>query len=124
MICLDSSAWIELLTDGRRAKQVAKQMLSEQVVVPTLVLFEVYRHLTKVGREAEAMLSTGLLSRHHVQDLTREIALNAADLSLELQLPMADSIVLATARAHSAPLITLDNDFADVDGAVVIRPRA
>jgi predicted nucleic acid-binding protein len=49
------------------------------------------------------------------------LALEAADVSLELGLAMADSIVYATARRHGATLVTADADFAGLPGAVVIR---
>jgi toxin FitB len=46
--------------------------------------------------------------------------LRAADLSLEFSLPMADSFVLATARALGAELITSDTDFKNVPGVRVL----
>ena len=48
-------------------------------------------------------------------DLTDELALKAAKISLEYQIPMADSIILATARTHQAVLWTQDKDFKDIE---------
>jgi len=54
-------------------------------------------------------------------DLDTAIALNAAKLSVELKLPMADSVMLATAGAHDATLWTEDTDFKDVEGVQYVE---
>jgi predicted nucleic acid-binding protein len=59
-----------------------------------------------------------------VVDLDREIALIAVDLCLELKLPMADSIILATARAHSATLWTQGEHFKDMEGVKYVRKKS
>ena len=51
-----------------------------------------------------------------VVDLEAEIALSAAALSVDLKLPLADSIILATARKYSAELWTQDADFKGIEG--------
>jgi predicted nucleic acid-binding protein len=58
-----------------------------------------------------------------VVDLDREIALIAADLSIELKLPMADSLILATARAHNATVWTQDEHFKNIEGVKYIEKR-
>jgi toxin FitB len=62
-----------------------------------------------------------MLAQHTVADLTQEVALSAADLSIAHKLPMADSFVLAHAQRASATLVTLDDDFAGLPGATVLR---
>lgn len=56
------------------------------------------------------------MQKTRVVDLTPEIALIAADLSLERKLPMADAVILATARLHEAEVVTSDADFAGIPG--------
>ncbi len=85
------------------------------------MLFEVYRKIKDKVSEDLALEAVATLSQHQLIPLDREIALLAADLSLEHQLAMADSLVLASAHFFAEPLLTLDNDFADLPGAVVIR---
>lgn len=124
MILVDSSAWVEFLGQGRAATQVAREIeKADEILVPTVVIFEVYRKLLRSTTESSALLAVATLSQHRVIDLTREIALSAADISVQHRLAMADSVVLASARASDAVLVTLDNDFAALAEVKVIRAR-
>jgi len=96
-------------------------MSASSVVVPTLVLFEVYRKIAQQVSEDQALSSVAMLAQHAVADLTQEIALSAADLSLAHKLPMADSLILAHAQRAGATLVTLDNDFTEIPGVKVLR---
>lgn len=121
-VVVDSSCWIEILIQGKLSKKCEQSVFSKKkILIPTLVLFEVYKKIAvKVG-ESQALSFVGYLSQNEILDLDRATALYAADLSRDLNLPMADSIVLAHARLQDANLITMDNDFAGLDGVVVIR---
>jgi predicted nucleic acid-binding protein len=59
----------------------------------------------------DALEAIAMMYEAQVVDLDRTIALLAAELSVVMKLPMADSIILATARAHSAALWTQDEHF-------------
>ena len=121
-IVFDSSCWIELLIQGPLAKVCDKELKhSSQVLVPTVVIYEVYRKISSSVSEDQALSAVALMSQHKVVDLTRDISLAAADLSIAQKLPMADSLVLALAQHESAVLITLDNDFMDIPNAKVLR---
>lgn len=122
---LDSSAWIEILGSGRLlAPCTAALRDASAVMVPTVVIYEVYRKvLAATGSEDEALSAASLLRQHVVRELTDEIALEAAELSLSHRLGMADSLVLAHALRDAAPLVTLDNEFAGIDGVRVLRSR-
>ncbi len=121
-LVLDSSVWIEILNRGPLVKTCTQLLKNaEKVCVPTLVLFEVYKEVTSSRSEDQGLSAIGLLSQHEVVDMTREIALAAADLSLHHELAMADSIVLAHAQQVGGVLITLDNDFAGISGAQVLH---
>jgi toxin FitB len=90
-------------------------------IVPTLVLYEVYRKISTSISEDQALSVVALMSQQKVMDLTRDVALGAADLSIQYKLPIADSLILAHARHENALLVTLDNDFAKIDGVKVLR---
>jgi len=120
-VLLDSSAWIELLSQGPLAHRIEREVRSVEVVVPTVVLFEVYRKVKRMSSEDRALSAVALMSSHEVVALDAEISLNAADLSIEHALAMADSVILAHACATGAQLLTLDNDFASLSQATVLR---
>ena len=124
-VTLDSSVWIEILGSGPLLGPCSAALRSAgAVMVPTVVIFEVYRKvLAATGSEEEALSAASLLRQHPVRELTDEIAMEAAELSLSHRLGMADSLVLAHALRDAAPLVTLDNDFAGVDGVRVLRAR-
>ena len=73
--------------------------------------------------ESDALQAVAVMQQGMVVDLDTAIALNAAKLSVELKLPMADSVMLATARAHNATLWTQDADFRDVEGVQYVEKR-
>jgi predicted nucleic acid-binding protein len=117
MNVIDSSGWLEYFISGENASffTLAIQDVAN-VVVPTISIFEVFkRTLIEKGR-TNALEAVAIMYDGKVVDLDREIALIAAELSYELKLPMADSIILATARAHDATLWTQDEHFKDIEG--------
>lgn len=119
MNVVDSSGWIEYLSGGPNAPFFRGPVEDEAaLLVPTLSLFEVYRHLLRhVGRD-EALSVTAAMRQGTVVDLDDRTALAAAELSVATRLAMADSVMLATARAHGALLWTQDADF---DGLEDVR---
>jgi predicted nucleic acid-binding protein len=119
---VDSSVWIELLGKGKLAKKCAAALQPRKVVgVPALVVYEVCRKVQSKISAEQALSVAAMLRQYGILDLTDQIALLAVDLSLEHNLPMADSIVLAHAREIGATLLTMDNDFAKLDGVLVVR---
>jgi len=71
--------------------------------------------------ESDALQAAAVMQQGTVIDLDASLALAAARLSLETRLPLADRIILATARAHDAVLWTPDSDFEKLEG---VRYRA
>ena len=74
--------------------------------------------------EDEALQVTGIMSLGTIVELNRDIAIHAANISLELKLAMADSIILATARANNATLWTQDEHFKGSEGVKYIEKKA
>lgn len=121
MNVVDSSGWLEYFADGSNADFFAPAITDEaNLVVPTICMFEVFRRLSlQRGKEA-ALQAMGMLYRGKLAALTDEIALQAALLSLEHKLPLAESVILATAQAHQATLWTQDEHFKDLLGVEYI----
>jgi len=119
---VDSSGWVELLTDGPLADEYAVHLEDpEQVLTPSIVLFEVYKWVKRERGEEEALQVAAQLEKTEVAPLTSTIALTAADASLEHGLAMADAIVYATAAVHEAELVTSDRDFASLSGVTYLE---
>jgi len=123
MICytVDSSAWVSVMSGDKRSKKIESLLSkSKKVIVPSLVLFEVYKHIKKKAGEDEALKTCAYLSSFCIEELDREIALSAADISISTKLAMADSIVAAHAQRAGAKLLTCDNDFRVLDYAEIL----
>jgi predicted nucleic acid-binding protein len=109
---VDSSGWLEYLADGPNASFFAPAIeRSADLLVPTLSIFEVFKRVLGQRDESQALQSIALMHQGQVVELTASLALDAARLSRSARLPMADSIMLATARAHGATLWTQNSDF-------------
>ena len=121
MIVVDSSGWLEFLTDGPLADQCAQRLRQPAAVItPTIVIYEVYKHSKRLRGEDGALEAVAAMQKTRVVPLNDELALLAADFSLEHKLPMADAIVLATARLYEAEIFTSDADFEGVAGVTYI----
>ena len=115
MNVVDSSGWLEYFTAGKNAAIFEPIICdTENVVTPTLSLFEVFKKTLKERGESAALQIAATMKQTNVVDLNSPIALEAAALSVKHKLPTADSIILATARKHNATLWTQDSDFIDL----------
>jgi toxin FitB len=124
VIVIDSSGWIEFFTDGPLADEYAAQLRKmPSVVTPVIVLYEVYKRLKRDLSEDDAIIAVSAMQRSVVVPVDQELALLAADLSLEHSLAMADAIVLATARRFSADLMTSDRDFEGIPGVIYLPKK-
>jgi toxin FitB len=122
MNVVDSSGWLEFFADGPNAIFFAPSITDlEQLIVPAISIYEVFKRVLQQRNETDAFQAVGLMAQGQVIDLNQTLALSAAKLSVELKLPMADSIILATARAYQAILWTQDADFKDVAGVQYIE---
>ena len=118
MNLVDSCGWLEYFAGGPNSAFFAPPIEegNDTLVVPTLCLYEVFKNiLRQFGRE-QAVEKIAVMRQATVVPLDDSLALDAATISLELSLPMADSIILATARYCNATLWTQDADFERVAG--------
>ena len=117
MNVVDSSAWLEYLGDGPCAPEFASVIENAaDLVVPALTVYEVFKRTFQLTGEADALEAAALMLQGRVVDISAGLAIDAALVSLDESLPMADSIILATARCESAVLWTQDAHFTGMDG--------
>ncbi|MBE0411726.1 MAG: type II toxin-antitoxin system VapC family toxin [Anaerolineales bacterium] len=122
MNVVDSSGWLEYFADGSNADFFAPAITAEShLVVPTICIYEVFKRLSIQRGNDQALQAMGLLYRGQIIPLSDEIALQAALLSLEHKLPMADSIILATTHNQAAALWTQDEHFKDIPGVMFVE---
>jgi predicted nucleic acid-binding protein len=122
MNVIDSSGWLEYFIGGKNANFFAPVIEdTANVIVPTISIFEVFKRTLIDKTRDDALEAVAMMYDGKIVDLDREIALIAAELSFELKLPMADSIILATARANDAILWTQDVHFKGLAGVKYIK---
>lgn len=117
MNVVDSSAWLEYFADGPNAGFFAKPIENtRELLVPSLSLYEVYKRVLQQRGDSDALQVIAVMQQGRLVDLDGNLALQAARLSRAHGLPLADSVMLATARAFEAVLWTQDADFKDLPG--------
>jgi toxin FitB len=117
MNVVDSSGWLEYFANGPNAGFFSAAIEnSSDLIVPTISLFEVFKRVLQQTGETEALRAIAFMHSGQVVDLSTPLALHAAKLSFDMKIPMADSIMLATAREYDAILWTQDTDFEGLDG--------
>jgi toxin FitB len=125
MNVVDSSGWLEYFADAPNADFFAPAIENaSELVVPSLSIYEVFKRVLQQRGEDDALQAVGVMAQGLIVDLNMEIAINAAKISVELRLPMADSIILATARAYSATFWTQDADFRNIEGVQYVEKRS
>ena len=125
MNVVDSSAWLEYFANGPNASFFAPAIeKTAELIVPTLALYEVFKRVLHQRDEGTALQAVAVMQQGAVVDLDPSLALMAARLSVDLHLPMADSVILATARREGAVLWTQDADFKEMPGVEYRKHRA
>lgn len=116
---VDSSAWLEYIDGGANAQAFEPALLSvDRLVVPSICLLEVFKRMLREKGEDAALDVVSQMRQGLVVDLDADLSLEAARLGVELKLPLADSVILATAHRHDATVWTQDEDF---DGMEKVR---
>jgi len=112
MNVVDSSAWISYFTDDKNAGIFAVPIENlEKLLVPSITLTEVFKYMSRHVDEAVALQAIAHMNQGLTVSLDSSLALDAAALGLEFKLPLADSIVYATAKKFGARVWTRDSDF-------------
>jgi toxin FitB len=114
---VDSCGWLEYFAGGPNAGYFAAPLEDTgKLIVPTICLLEVFKHVLKQRDRHDALRAVATMRQGQIADLDASIAIDSARLGSTLHLPLADSVVLATARAHKAVVWTQDAHFKTLDG--------
>ena len=112
MNVVDSSGWLEYFGDDSNAQFFAPAIEAvDDLLVPTISILEVFKRVTQQRGHDDALQAVAAMQQGTVVVLDPPVALLAAQLGLEHGLPLADSVILATARRFGATLWTQDSDF-------------
>ncbi|MBI3666086.1 MAG: type II toxin-antitoxin system VapC family toxin [Acidobacteria bacterium] len=124
MNLVDSSGWLEYFANGRNAGFFAPALEDVgRLIVPSISILEVFKRVLQQRGEREALQAAAMMRVAQVVDLDATLALLAARLSFDLKLPLADSVILATARAHGATVWTQDRDFKGLAGVKYVTKK-
>jgi toxin FitB len=116
MNIVDSSGWLAYFADEPNAKHFLTPLSdTASLIVPTVTIYEVFKVVLRESGENGALQAAVAMRRGRVVDLTASMAIAASKLSLEHKLPMADSIILATAKEVNATIWTQDSAFKNMD---------
>jgi predicted nucleic acid-binding protein len=117
MNIVDSSAWLEYFSGGPNSTQFFLPLEdASSLIVPVITIYEVFKVVLREAGENEALQSVAAMQKGKVIDLSISLSLSAAKLSLQHNLPMADSIIFATAKSYQCVIWTQDAHFENLPG--------
>jgi toxin FitB len=124
MNLVDSCGWLEYFADGSNAAFFAPAIENTgDLIVPTISILEVFKRVLQQKGEDAALQVTALMQQGLVIDLDSGIAVNAAKISHDMKLPLADAVIVATSRIHSAVIWTQDSDLKGIEGVKFVNKR-
>ena len=125
MNVVDSSGWLEYFADAPNAEFFAPAIEdTSNLIVPSISVYEVFKKVLQERGEGDALQAVAIMTQGKVVELDTILALDAARLSVDLDLPMADSMMLAVARMYGATLWTQAADFEGLEGVQYLRKGA
>ena len=114
---VDSSAWLAYLAEEAGANHFSAAIEdTAHLVVPVICLLEVFKVVARQRGEGDALQVVALMQQGRVIDVDATLSLIAAKASIDHHLPLADSLVYATALSVDAVVWTRDEDFRDLPG--------
>ena len=117
MNVVDSCGWLEYFAGGPNAEFFAPAIEDiDSLIVPSICILEVFKRILQQKSEIDAIQAISLMQQGEIVSLDTGIALIAAKISYEMKLPLADGVILATARAKNAWIWTQDADFKGIEG--------
>ncbi len=124
MNLVDSSGWLEYFADGKNAGFFAPAIENTKLlIVSSINCYEVFKRIVQQRDENAAMQAIAVMRQGAVVDVSADLALVAAKVALALKLPLADSLILATARLRRATVWTQDSAFEGIDGVKYTAKR-
>ena len=124
MNVIDSSGWLEYFAGGPNAAFFSRPLQNTtELIVPSITIYEVFKTILRQRDESDALQAVALMMQGSVVDLTANTSILAAKIRLAEKMPMADSIILATARLYQATVWTQDADFKGIAGVQYIPKK-
>ena len=115
MNLVDSSGWLEYFADSKNANFFSKTIEdTTNLIVSAINIYEVFKKILKERDEHSALVAISVMQQATIKDVDFNISILAAKLSIDHKIPMADSLILATAKLYKATLWTQDSDFKDM----------
>jgi len=109
---VDSCGWLEYVVGSDQGKKYFSPINDiENLIVPTICLYEVFKRILIQQDEEEALRVIAHMQLGRVVDLDSRLAIDAAQLSKTLRIPMADAVIVGTAHMTSATIWTQDEHF-------------
>jgi len=125
MNIIDSSGWLEYFAGGPNTAFFSRPLQNTaELIVPSITIYEVFKTVLRQRNESDALQAVALMMQGSVVDLTPNISILAAKISLAEKMPMADSIILATARLYQSTVWTEDADFEGIPGVQYIPKKS
>lgn len=124
MNVVDSSGWLSYFAGDKNSGSFAEPIEAiEELLVPSITIAEVFKNVLRQRDEGSALAAIAHMEEGTVIPLDSKLAIDSATFGLEYKLPLADSIIFATARKFGATLWTQDSDFKGLED-VKFYPRA
>ena len=125
MNVVDSSAWLSYFANDGNSKTFAEpiEKLSE-LLVPSIAIAEVFKNVLRQRGEEAALIVTAHMEQGKVISLNSDLAKDAAKFGVLHKLPLADSIIFATAQKFSAALWTQDSDFEGLSNVKYVSKKS
>jgi toxin FitB len=125
MNIVDSSGWLEYFSGGPNAEFFSSPLKDPTfLIVPIITIYEVFKFVLREAGENEALQAIAAMQKGQIKELTLSIAVNAAKISLNHSLPMADSIILAMVNNFKCTLWTQDSGFENLPGVNFIKKKS
>jgi len=114
---IDSSAWLSYFSGDANSSIFAKPIEKiEKLLIPSITITEVFKCILRQRGEDLALDAIAHMEQGKVIPLDSSLAIDAAQYGVDFKLPLADSIIYATAQKFSAVVWTQDADFELLDG--------
>ena len=125
MNVVDSSAWLSYFSGDANSEVFAKPIKAiDQLLVPSITLTEVFKNIMRQRGEEAALQAAAHMKQGRVIALDHKLAVDAAVFGVKYKLPLADSIIYATARSYDAMLWTQDSDFDGLEGVAFYAKKS
>ncbi len=112
MNIVDSSGWLEYFAGGPNSASFSLPLKdASSLIVPVITIYEVFKVVLREAGEDAALQAVAAMQKGKIIDLTANLSMSAAKISMQYNLPMADSIIFATAKMHLCDIWTQDAHF-------------